>query len=106
MGRRGLCYDSASRRYIALFPCFACRRAEIGERAGADRGTHAHHQLLVISNIDLRQQHGAEHLVGAGEMMQVGARIGARRGVAAVRIERARVGGVAGIDAGTVTQVK
>ena len=49
---------------------------EIGETPGRDRRAHAGHQLLVIGEIDGRQQHLAEDFVGLDQMMQIGAGIG------------------------------
>ena len=85
------------RRYIAPLPALACRGTERRKAPLADRGAHAGHQFLIVGEIDLRQQHGAEHLVGADEMMQIGARIIARRRARALLVERARVLGMARI---------
>src|SRR4051812_39613859 len=65
------CPALAQRRHIPPLPALARRGAECRKAPLADRGAHAGHQVLVVGKIDLRQQHRAEHLVGADEMMQI-----------------------------------
>src|SRR6185437_9673517 len=85
---------SRRRRQIAARPSFLDRGMEIREPSSLDRRAHAAHELLIISEIDARKQHRAEHLVGLGKVMQIGARIGPRRRMRAIYVERAFVTGV------------
>src|SRR5262245_44639520 len=53
-----------------------------------DGSPHSTHQALVIGEIDGGEQDRAQHLVGAHEMVQIGAGIVARCGAAALLVER------------------
>ena len=46
---------------------------EITEPAARDGVAHARHQLLIIGEVDGRQQHGPQHFVDPHQMMQIGA---------------------------------
>src|SRR5262249_30642503 len=70
-------------------------RPRAGTNPGAvprrNRRAHPCHQLLVIGEIDRREQDRAEHFVGSDEMMQIGAREIARRCAGSRRVDRARI---------------
>src|SRR4051812_17488786 len=57
-------------RDVAANPPLLRLLPELCETSGPDRLAHARHQLLVIGQVDPAQQHHAEDLVGAGEMVQ------------------------------------
>ena len=52
---------------------------------------------LVVGDVDFRQQHRAQRLARLDQMMQIGARIVARRRPGALLVERARIVGMAGV---------
>src|SRR5712692_8408084 len=87
--------QSRERRKIAARPARAYLLAKIREPACRDGGPHAVHELLVIGEIDRGNQHRGEDLVRLDEMVQIGARVIARRGASAFGIERARTLGMA-----------
>ena len=76
---------------LPIFPRFG---GKILETTVRDRLANALHQLLIVGYVRPGQQHCAEHLVRFGEVMQIGARVIARRGASALLIKRVRVFGV------------
>src|SRR5581483_2380759 len=72
-------------------PALAGLLAECGEAARGNGVAHPGHQLLVVGEIDGREQHPGERLIGLDEMMQVRARICACRRMRALGVERPRV---------------
>src|SRR3974377_1950511 len=59
------------RRDIPPFPARHRFSLEIGKASGRDGRAHSRHQLLVIGEIDLRQQHRAHHLVRPAPVEQI-----------------------------------
>ena len=68
-----------------------------GEVAGEDGGAEAAHQGLIVGQIVPGQQHRAEHLAGLEEMVEIGPGVAAAGGAGAGGVERARIGGEAGV---------
>ena len=64
----------SSRRNVTARPFGARLFLERLESAAGDRLAHALHQVLVIGDVDFRQQHRAERFARPDQMMQIGAR--------------------------------
>src|SRR5215469_14716267 len=64
---------------------------ETGERFLLDRAAQTPHQIAIVAEIVLGQQHASEDLVGADEMMEISAAVMCARGAAAAFIERPRI---------------
>src|SRR5215468_4297702 len=75
-------------------PLFFDLGAVSGEAPLGDRSSRAGGEILVVEQIDDRQEGPAERLIGLEQMVQVSAGKIARRGTAALRIERARIVGM------------
>src|ERR1700730_2299203 len=56
-------------------PCHFRRHAKIIEASRRDGAAHVLHEILVIGEIDFRQQHHAENFSRLDEVMQIGAGI-------------------------------
>src|SRR5580700_2219006 len=69
-------------------------RQIIGKTAGRDGSARPRHQVLVVIEIDDRQQRAAERLAGTEQVMQIGAGKVARGWAAALRVERPRILGM------------
>src|SRR6516164_2850804 len=67
------------------------------ETAGGDRSARPRHQILIVVEVDDGQEHAAERLAAAKEVMQIGAGKVARGRAAAFRIERPRIAGVTSV---------
>jgi hypothetical protein len=98
-GDRGvvLSRDAGVSRYIPLRPPFPGHRAKFRKSPRRDRRADACHQVLVIVQVHFTEQHGAQHFVGLDQVMQISPPIVPRGRAAAFGIERARIGGVAGV---------
>ena len=57
----------------------------------------AAHQVLVVLEVVPGQQHRAEHLLGAEQVVQIGAAVAGAGGAGAGRVERAGIVGEAGV---------
>src|SRR5262245_48308098 len=75
--RRGLRRGVLLWREVALRPAGLGSQAKFRKTPGRAGLARSGHELLVIGNIDLRQEHGTQHLVRLDEVVQVGARIAA-----------------------------
>ena len=85
------------RRNIAPGPAHLRLGGEILEPLCFDRSADAGHQVLVVAQIVPGDQHHAQDLVGADQVVQIGAGIVARGRAAAFLVERPVVLGVAGV---------
>src|SRR3546814_13075512 len=63
----------------------------------ADGRAHADHQVLIVGQVMRRHQHGSEDFVRPHKMVQIGAAVLAAGRAAALRVQRPRVLGMAGI---------
>src|SRR5205085_9517836 len=84
-----------TRRKVASLPSGFGLRTECGESCVCDSVAHACHQLMVVGEINHGENCSAEHFTALAEVVQVGARIGARGRTWALLVKRARVLGVA-----------
>src|SRR5581483_9150012 len=78
-------------RDVTARPALARRLVELGEPALRNRVADVAHQPLVVSDVDLGEQHRAERLSGADEMVQIGVRGLTRGGPGALLIQRPRI---------------
>src|SRR5262249_28321306 len=62
--------------------------AELRNPLRSNRGAYPRHEILVISEVDCRQQDRAEHLVASDKMVKVSARKIARRRARARLVDR------------------
>src|SRR5260370_37751943 len=90
-------HPALARRDVTLRPVGACAVAKACESSLCNRVPHALHQVLVIRDIDFRQQHRPQRLARLDQMMQIGARAGAGGRPWAFLVERPWVVGVAGV---------
>src|SRR4029450_9373239 len=67
------------------------------ERAASDRPPEAAHDVLVVMQIVPRQQHRPKNLLGADQVLQVGAAVIAAGGTGALLVDRSRVVAMAGV---------
>src|SRR5258708_17947577 len=78
---------------------FALFRFECGDPvakcARLDRGPQAAHNVLIVVQIVPGEQHGAEHLLAAHEMVQIGAAMMPAGRAGAALVERTRIVAVA-----------
>src|SRR6516165_8878490 len=95
-GRSGPKLSRAGRN-ISPRPLLPRALTESCEAACRDGVPDVVHQALVISDVDLRQQHRPQRLARSDEVMQIGARIAARGRPRTFLIERSRIVGMAGI---------
>src|ERR1044071_282984 len=88
-------FNGASARIPFRRPLGFDLRAVIGQTALRDGCAGAAGQVLVVEQVDDREQRAAERFIGLEQVVQVSAGKFARGGTAALRIERARIVDVA-----------
>src|SRR5204863_1195409 len=84
-----------TRRKVASLPSGFGLRTECRESCVCDSVAHAYHQFVVVGEINHGENCRAEHFAALAEVVQVGARIGARGWTRTFLVKRARVVGVA-----------
>src|SRR4051812_16492771 len=80
---------------VAPCPSRLCLGLELLESAGSDGGANAGGKLLIVSEIDGRQQRSSQKLAALGQMVQISTRVVAGRGTRTRFVERARIAGMA-----------
>src|SRR5665213_2505822 len=86
--------ETLERRYIASLPSLLCANLKLSEFFVGDSCARSGHEILIIREIDRRQQNSSEHFVGFAEVMEIGARIGARRRMRTLHVERPGIVGM------------